>query len=45
MAINGNDMFTNHCSGGAFWGNKNSSGGSPFYTQGFAYQVRIIKIK
>jgi alpha-amylase len=39
MVGNGNDMFTNHCSGGAFWGNKNSSGGSPFYTQGFAYQV------
>ena len=35
---NGNDMFPNHCSGGNFWGAKNSSGGSPWYTQGFAYQ-------
>lgn len=38
MSGNGNDMFPNHCSGGAVWGNKNSSAGSPFYTQGFAYQ-------
>jgi alpha-amylase len=38
MVGNGNDMFPNHCSGGNFWGNKNSSGGSPFWSQGFAYQ-------
>ena len=38
MAGNGNDMFPTHCSGSVNWGNKNSSGGSPFWSQGFAYE-------
>ena len=38
MAGNGNDMFPTHCSGNVYWGAKNSSGGSPFWSQGFAYQ-------
>lgn len=38
MSGNGNDMFTDHCVNNVFWGSKNSSGGSPFYTQGFAYK-------
>ena len=38
MSGNGNDMFPSHCSGSVYWGNKNSSGGSPFWTQGFAYE-------
>lgn len=38
MAGNGNDMFPTHCSGSVYWGAKNSSGGSPWYSQGFAYQ-------
>jgi alpha-amylase len=37
MAGNGNDMFPSHCSGNTYWGSKNSSGGSPFWSQGFAY--------
>lgn len=41
MAGNGNDAFPypNHCSGSVYWGAKNSSGFSPYYTQGFAYDV------
>ncbi len=38
MMVNGNDMFPSHCSGNVYWGNKNSSANSPFYTQGFAYE-------
>ena len=38
MVGNGNDMFPTHCIGSNFWGNKNSSGGSPFWSQGFAYE-------
>jgi alpha-amylase len=38
MSGNGNDMFPEHCSGNVNWGNKNSSGGSPFWTQGYAFQ-------
>lgn len=37
MAGNGNDVFPSHCSGNVYWGAKNSSGGSPWYSQGFAY--------
>jgi len=37
MSGNGNDMLPTHCSGDTYWGNKNSSNGSPFYTQGYAY--------
>ena len=32
MVGSGNDMFPSHCSGSVFWGNKNSSAGSPFYS-------------
>ena len=41
MAANGNDAFPypNHCSGSVYWGAKNSSGYSPYYTQGYAYDV------
>jgi len=38
MAGNGNDMFPSHCNGNNYWGPKNSSGGSPFWSQGFAYE-------
>jgi len=38
MVGNGNDMFPEHCSGGTVWGNKNSSGGSPFWSQGYAFK-------
>jgi alpha-amylase len=38
MAGNGNDVFPSHCSGSVYWGAKNSSGGSPFYSQGYAYE-------
>lgn len=38
MAGNGNDMFPSHCSGNVYWPNKGSSAGSPFYSQGFAYE-------
>jgi len=32
MSGGGNDMFPSHCNGQNFWPNKNSSGGSPYYT-------------
>ena len=38
MVGNGNDMFPTHCTGGNYWGNKNSSAGSPFWSQGYAYE-------
>ena len=38
MAGNGNDMFPSHCSGNVYWPNKGSSAGSPFWSQGFAYE-------
>ena len=38
MAGNGNDMFPNHCSGSVYWGGKNSSGLTPWWSQGFAFQ-------
>jgi len=42
MAGNGNDMFPTHRtpSGGSciYWGNKNGSAGSPWYTCGYQYQ-------
>jgi alpha-amylase len=37
MAGNGNDNFPKHCSGQTYWGAKNSSGGSPYWSQGYAY--------
>ncbi|EAR85737.2 alpha amylase domain protein (macronuclear) [Tetrahymena thermophila SB210] len=38
MTGNGNDAFPDHCSGSNYWGGKNTTAGSPFYTQGYAYQ-------
>eukprot|EP00742_Colponemidia_sp_Colp-10_P003716 GILJ01003955.1.p1 GENE.GILJ01003955.1~~GILJ01003955.1.p1 ORF type:complete len:647 (-),score=79.81 GILJ01003955.1:225-2165(-) len=42
MTGNGNDVFSSHRNGGSgncnYWGAKNSSAYSPYYSQGFAYQ-------
>lgn len=38
MTGGGNDIWASHCNGGDFWGPKNSTGGSPFYTQDFMWQ-------
>ena len=38
MAGNGNDMFPEHCIGSNYWGAKNSSGGTPYWSQGFAFK-------
>lgn len=38
MAGNGNDMFPQHCSGNTYWGAKNSSAKSPFWSQGYAFE-------
>lgn len=32
MTGNGNDAFPDHCSGSNYWGGKNTTAGSPFYT-------------
>jgi alpha-amylase len=41
MSGNGNDMGTHRTGSGnwcAYWGAKNATAGSPYYTQGFSYQ-------
>lgn len=42
MTGNGNDMFPNHRTGSGscvFWGAKNATANSPYYSQGYAYTL------
>jgi alpha-amylase len=43
MTGNGNDMFPSHRAGNGgycnYWGAKNATAGSPYYSQGYAYQL------